>query len=163
MKNLRERAISSKLFDEAAALGFVTQILFQTPRNAFRLAAISSQVWPAIRLGQIDILFTNRGVAIGYAIWAFLSDEVSLQVSTDANRILHLSEWNEGANLWIMDFVATRGSSRQLAAQLAEESLITYRSARAIRRNSDGSIKRIMKINLPAHARGPDSMNLIGA
>jgi len=130
----------------AAQLGFITKILFQSPRVAFRIASISSQIWPAIQLGQSAIFFTQQGVPFGYAIWAFLSDEVSAEVAQDDKRLLHLSEWNEGTNLWIMDFLTTRGDVFRLASKLRRSHLMQHDRFRGIRRNADGTIKKIVDI-----------------
>lgn len=44
--------------------------------------------------------------------WAFLADDVEVRWRSQTTGMWHLSEWNEGDTLWIVDFVALPGSLR---------------------------------------------------
>lgn len=129
----------------AAQLGFVAQILFNTPRKAYRIATLSVWVWPAILLEQIEVFFNERGAPVGYATWAHLSDETAGDLVRE-DRVLHLSEWNEGLNLWIIDIVAPAGDAGVIALKLRSGRFAGAQRARAVRRDADGRIRRIVDL-----------------
>ena len=134
--------------DFATALGFVTQLLYATSRREFPISAISRWLVPPIRLGQFSLVFDASSNPVGYATWAYLSDEVSKMMEVDAIALMHLSEWNEGLNLWIVDFVALPGFARSLARHLRGEALRHAKEARALKRGSDESLIRIRTFKL---------------
>jgi len=94
--------------------GEFVRILTGTARATFKLVSIEHFVMPAIRLGQYQIVYNKRGVPVAYMCWAFLSDEVCNEYLSGSDRLLHISEWNEGANLWVMDIVSPYGFTREL-------------------------------------------------
>jgi hemolysin-activating ACP:hemolysin acyltransferase len=106
---------------------------------------VGAWIWPAVRLSQIDFCFDTRGAPLAYATWAFLSDEVSIDFATNERRLLHLSEWNEGANLWIIDVVSPVGAMRMMAARLKQRFRAQPR-VRALHRGEDGAIRRVLDI-----------------
>lgn len=97
-------------------LGYVTHILLQTERRIFQIGTIEVFLSPAMRLNQITIAFDGR-TPTGYLTWAYLSDEVLQSVTVNPERILHITEWNEGVNLCFMDCVILYGSARRLLKQ----------------------------------------------
>ncbi|HWU78854.1 MAG TPA: toxin-activating lysine-acyltransferase [Caulobacter sp.] len=131
-----------------AQLGFATELLFETERRQFRIAAIQAQIWPAIRLGHIEFDFDLRGAPSAYLMWAFVSDEVLAELQSDPARLLHLSEWNEGHNLWLVDIVAPRGGARRLLSRLRVERFADHDVAHATRRDAGGAIRKVVNLNL---------------
>jgi cytolysin-activating lysine-acyltransferase len=136
----------------SAALGFVLQLLFDTTRKTFSIAAILRQVVPALQLKQIEFCFDARGNPVGYATWAYLTDEVAENICRDDRKLLHLSEWNEGTHIWIIDFVAPYGQAHILARQMRRGRLAAAGRIRAVRRNADGSLRRLADLHLSPSA-----------
>lgn len=124
-------------------LGAIVKLLLSTPRKAFRIGALEPQVLPALDLNQACVLRDHRGVISGYALWAFVSDAVLAELIADPMRLLHRSEWNEGLNLVVTDFVAPAGRARSLARRLLSVELSGFDFAIGIRR--DRAIPRIMR------------------
>jgi len=117
-------------------LGAIVKTLLATPRKAFRIGALEAQVLPALEVNQALVLRDKRGSVEGYALWAFVSDSVLHELLTDPMRLLHRSEWNEGLNLVIMDFVARGGGARALARRLRTTELRGFGRAYGIRRTA---------------------------
>jgi len=96
---------------------------------------------PPIRLGQIAFSFTSHGIATGYVVWAYLTDEVAAEVAVKAGRTLQLGEWNEGTRLWIMDVVAPFGNVAALLRVLRPR-LQGHDRAWTIRSDRPGALVR---------------------
>ncbi|WP_081072106.1 toxin-activating lysine-acyltransferase [Burkholderia cepacia] len=74
----------------------------------YELARLTAWILPAIELRQIKVFFDASGNPVGFVTWAFLSDDVSRTVARGGG-ISHLSEWNEGRDLWLIDLSIRRG------------------------------------------------------
>lgn len=129
------------------ALGSVARVLLETPRRQFSLGAIAVQVLPAIQLGQIAFCFDGRARPVGYATWAFLTERVAMELEADPTRVLHVSEWNEGSVLWIMDFVAPMGHALELARTVRDR-LPSARVFRGARWSAGGAIRRAVRFRV---------------
>lgn len=126
--------------------GSIMQILLNTERKTFKLISIALQTMPALRVNQLCVIRNSRGEPIGYAIWAFLSDEVAAEMQANPDRLLHYSEWNEGLNAWIIDFVALPGFARALASALRHGPLKGFNRFKGIRTRPDGSIRKVVDV-----------------
>jgi len=107
-------------------VGNVVRILLHTSRATFKIGSIEAQTRPAIKLRQVHFLYDERGSPIAYATWAFLEPSTGSELVEDGSRFLHFSEWNEGTELWIMDFVAPFGHALKLAQHLRRGPLKGY-------------------------------------
>ena len=124
---------------QAAQLGFAVQLLLHTPRATFAMAAMSAWLIPAIRLQQIAFLFDpHSGRPRAYATWAFLTPEVSRALADDPLRLLHLSEWNEGLEPWVMDVVAPFGGAGLLLRTMRRGVLADIPNVRGFGRRQRG-------------------------
>jgi len=130
----------------SVCLGALMQILMSTERQNFKLVSIIVQTLPAVRLNQVCVHRNVRGEPVAYAMWAFLSEEVAAEMRADPGRILHYSEWNEGLELWIIDFVALPGFALPLATQLRRGILRGLRKAHGVRTRADGSVRRRVRV-----------------
>ncbi|WP_443750085.1 toxin-activating lysine-acyltransferase [Asticcacaulis solisilvae] len=130
----------------ACDLGSVTQILFDTERRAFRIYALAAQIWPAIRLRQIQIILNERGVPVGYAVWAFLTQKTAQAMVLRDNFLPHLSEWNEGDQLWLIDVVAPYGHLKALVKTLRNQTFSRFSHVNAVKRHKDGRVKAVVRL-----------------
>ncbi|WP_170912713.1 toxin-activating lysine-acyltransferase [Xanthomonas axonopodis] len=125
-------------------VGTATSLMLQTKEYPhFALACVKVWLYPPILMKQIRFFYDYRGQPIGYATWAFLSDDVVDRLKNDPRFILHDSEWNEGSNVWVMDFVAISGYSRNLVAKLAEVEFLDCALVKSARRRPDGKLGRV--------------------
>ena len=103
-------------------LGEIITLMLQTPAySRYPIGSIGAWIQPAIFHQQARVFRDTRDVPVGYVTWAFLSPEVAVACSAQANRILHFSEWNEGDQLWLMDFLALPGWGRHLVNAIKNE------------------------------------------
>ncbi|MBZ3269597.1 toxin-activating lysine-acyltransferase [Xanthomonas perforans] len=109
----------------------------------YALACVKVWLYPPILMRQIRFFYDYRGQPIGYVTWAFLSDDVVDKLKHDPRFILHDSEWNEGCNVWIMDFVAISGYARDLVGKLAESEFLDCALVKSARRRTDGTLGRV--------------------
>lgn len=94
--------------------------------------------------GQYHLFKDGSGNLVGYMTWAFLADDTERRLVGDPAVLLHLSEWNEGDRLWILDFVVLNQDVRRYVA-LARQVLAPHEQARSLRRREDGSLRKVMR------------------
>jgi len=74
--------------------------------------------------------------------WALLAEDTEERLIHDPRVLFHLSEWNEGERLWIMDLVLIDGSVRESLKE-ACSLFPNFRSAKSLRRRKDGTVRRV--------------------
>ncbi len=94
----------------------------QDLRNLFRLVS------PAVSHRKIQFFYNDNGMVVGYIIWATLSDKNHALMQEQDVR-LHLSDWNEGTHLWILDVVAPYGHFRDIVQKLMTKTFACHTSA----------------------------------
>ncbi|WLA12161.1 toxin-activating lysine-acyltransferase [Xanthomonas translucens] len=125
-------------------VGTATSLMLQTKEYPhFSLACIKVWLYPPILMRQIRFFYDYRGQPVGYVTWAFLADDVVERLKFDPRFMLHDSEWNEGGNAWVMDFVAMPGYARDLVAELTETEFLEYELVSSARRRPDGRLGRV--------------------
>ena len=79
--------------------------MLQSPlHRRHQIASLAVWLEPALLLEQLAIVHDERGVPLGYVAWALVTPEVLIRLVSSPLTLLHISEWNEGECLWIMDF-----------------------------------------------------------
>lgn len=112
------------------AFGAIGRLIASTGYRSLKLGSVEAQLVPPIRLRQVRMMFGPKRIPLAFASWAFVSASVSDELRANPNRLLHLSEWNEGTILWIMDFVAIRGRAGDLARSLRDQLAVDHDEAR---------------------------------
>jgi len=98
-------------------LGEVAAVMLQSPlHRRHQIASLAVWLEPALLLEQLAIVHDERGVPLGYVAWALVTPEVLIRLVSSPLTLLHISEWNEGECLWIMDFGCRPGFARGVAA-----------------------------------------------
>lgn len=147
---LEEERLTQATHDHRfAQLGQAMQLLFKTERRKYSIASAYLWLWPAVRLNQIVYTAGRSGVWTGYATWAYFTSESATSFVKSDPPFLHVSDWNEGDELWIVDFVAPFGHARALAGQLRSRLSRDFKEARHVRRNSDGNVIGTRILRLP--------------
>jgi cytolysin-activating lysine-acyltransferase len=93
-------------------------MIFDSRMRSWDIKHTFDRIWPAIRLGQVEFLYNSNGMAIAFATWAFLSEDVATQFVQDPQMRLDMDQWNEGSQLWIIDFFSIRGRARDLCRKM---------------------------------------------
>ena len=94
---------------------------------ALRLAEV------AIALDQIKIYFGIDGNPVAFISWALLSDDVEDRILRTKSMRLHISEWNEGEALWIVDFVSSARCASQILCDLRDGEFRKHERVRYLR------------------------------
>lgn len=89
-------------FDPLAA---ICRIMMLSPSHRqFRIADLEWLILPPLRLGQLQ-LFRVDGLIVGYASWAYLSDDVVRDFTSKGSLQLGIEDWKSGDNLWLIDLL----------------------------------------------------------
>lgn len=134
----------------SANFGHAARVLVSSARRTDALKDLGIHLWPAVRLNQIGFLYNSKGSPVAFATWAFVTDEVAQSMLADPNYCMDISEWNEGDQLWLVDFVAPFGEARNLVRKLFAAYLPGAWHVRGIRRYADGRQPRVVDFNLKA-------------
>jgi cytolysin-activating lysine-acyltransferase len=124
-------------------VGLAATVMGRSPQYCeYPIACIQLWLEPAIRHNQIKFFRNESGVAVGYITWAWLAEETEFRLIHDRNVLLHISEWNEGDRLWILDFVLLSGDLRARLKDVA--SLFKDKQfAKSLRRRDDGAVRKV--------------------
>lgn len=124
--------------DFAQKLGFISALMALHPKyRTYPIVCLQAWIMPALAHDQARIFFDEKGGAVGYITWGYLGLDVADRWIKDPNVLLHFSEWNEGGELWIMDFFAVPGFAKIILNEIRknmfgdEEFAKSYRRARA--------------------------------
>ncbi|MBU6338512.1 MAG: toxin-activating lysine-acyltransferase [Rickettsiales bacterium] len=127
-------------------LGDVTALFLNSDYHKnFRIVNMWKEVVVPLTNGQYRIYYNKQNLPTVFVSWAFMSDEVSEKYQT-GNYSLNHDEWKSGNNLWLMDFIAPFGDAKKIFADLYENVFGKEHKAKFIRRNHDGSVRRIVKL-----------------
>ena len=121
----------------SANFGHAARVLTSSARRSLALHDLGIRLWPAVRLNQIGILYDSKGSPVAFATWAFVTEEVAQSMLADPDYRMDISEWNEGDQLWLVDFVAPSGEARNLVRKLWSTYLLGDWRVRGIRRYAE--------------------------
>ena len=102
----------------SSGYGYCALLLMLTGGAGLPILNVYHRVYCPIRLDQILFLFQADGSPAAYATWAYVSDTTLAGLADGTQTSLHMSEWNEGTNLVIMDLVARQGMAQNIASRL---------------------------------------------
>lgn len=125
-------------------LGMISMVHAKTSSHKHvPLSAIESMYLPAIQHRQVAIYHDEDLNPVGYLIWAIFSKQARQKYI--AGKVLHLSEWNDGNELWILDFCALRGRLKYIRRSI--RSLFSGKTVHYIRMSSGA--RRLISFELP--------------
>jgi hemolysin-activating ACP:hemolysin acyltransferase len=114
----------------AEKLGLAMQVIFRRGCYLdYPLASIKAWLYPAAQLQQLHIFIGKDRRLLGYMTWAWFDVETEARWRRGQIGMLHISEWNEGDRLWILDLVAMPGNGRLcawLASSLFPEGTVAH-------------------------------------
>lgn len=129
--------------DRYARLGYVAGLLATIPRRP--KMPMEAALWladVAISVEQIKLYFARDGQPVAYASWALLAEEVERRIARLGFPLLHVSEWNEGSLLWIVDLVAPYGHLPYVLCDLRDEVFSEHQKACYLRTKGEGHVAR---------------------
>ena len=119
--------------------------LMATSKQYRAFPIVSLHVWidPPIVTNQLAIFYDSYSSnPVGYITWALLAPDVEHRWLNDPKVLLHISEWNEGDNLWIMDSLALPGYCEDIVKFIQQTMFAGYSQARSLRRRADGTVRK---------------------
>ena len=123
-------------------MGLVAELSGKSSYRFLPIARFAAWVSPAIAHRQIKFAFDESGNPIAYWTWAWLAPDVSKRMTGDPRALLHESEWNEGSELWIMDFIVLSGHLMDVIRYIQEVQFPGLSQAFSVRRHRDGTLKK---------------------
>lgn len=131
--------------DYVVALGAITSVMMRSPSYCqYPIACIHEWIRPPILHDQYQLFSDAGGNTVGYMTWAYLAEDAEGRLLHDPAVLFHLSEWNEGDRLWVMDFVVINHDVRHCLRE-ALTRLGGCGEVRWLRRHDDGSIRKTMR------------------
>ncbi|CUH80085.1 toxin-activating lysine-acyltransferase [Tropicibacter naphthalenivorans] len=130
--------------DVYASAGFALELLArsryhkQYPLNTY----FHTEIFPALRRGQSRVYLTEQGVPTAMVTWAWLSEEVQQEVHS-TGRALRAAEWTCGDRLFFNDWITPYGNIREVLHDMLHVVFPDTAEATSLRRNQDGSVRRI--------------------
>lgn len=124
-------------------IGMAAAVMAQSPPYCeYPIVCIPLWIEPAIRHQQIHFFLDALGNVCGYVTWAWLAEDAEYRFIHDPEVLLHISEWNEGDRLWLIDFLVLDGSAK---TRIRETMALFDGSgvAKSLRRREDGTVRKI--------------------
>lgn len=136
-----------KTKQHAEYCGYVSFLQSMTPlRASYPAQYIRETILPALEHKKIKFYFNKNGKAVGYIIWAHIAADVEERFFRSGKMNLHLSEWNEGHSLWILDLVAPFGNLKHILKDLRDSVFKSEKKVRFYRtKNSKIMTKEISR------------------
>lgn len=105
--------------DHMLRLGYACHIMSGFKSHQLKTVTYGRTVIrPALRNDQIRFYFDAEGSPVGYVVWAYLADDTVARIRRTGEVDLHASEFAEGKQLWIVDFLVAPGRFRHALADL---------------------------------------------
>ncbi len=132
-------------------LGIFTNICYndKTIYRHINITDMARIFLPPIRLGQFAIWITEKKEPFAFMTWALLDDKREKLLLDDSYIKPVAEDWQSGQKLWLMDFVSPYGNVAPLLYQAREILFSEHKICYAVRRNVDGSIKKIKRYPIP--------------
>lgn len=131
-------------FDLYSALGAAVDAMARSDEYCqYPMACVTLWVEPAIWHEQIHFFRDDSGQVCGYMTWAWLAEDTERRLLQDSNVVLHISEWNEGERLWILDFLVHTGDVRRWIRE-ARALFGEVTEAKSLHRRDDGSVRKVV-------------------
>ena len=115
----------------------------------FQIACQSIWISPPILHRQIEFFRSDEGRPIGYITWAYLAPDVENRLLTDPQFSLHISEWKEGANLWVIDLAAPHGRVKDFLREICQRTFSREHEINYVRRFQNGLVRKKVRIRNP--------------
>lgn len=130
-------------FDALAAMGMAIQLLStSTYHSQFTLSDyLPIEIIPPLKFRQLQCFVGSDGEPLGMVSWAWLSKLTQKNVH-QYGRVLQGTEWQSGKYLFFNDWVVDANIFRLVVSHIKNK-VFPNEVASSLRRNADGSIRRI--------------------
>ena len=108
---------------------------------------LNQWILAAIAHGQLQVFFNEDDFPVGFIAWAFLEKDVQLRLIDNPNSLLHMSEWTEGIEPWIIDCVALPGFYKSIIKSAAQTCFKDYPQVGYVRRRLNSNRITLGRMN----------------
>jgi hemolysin-activating ACP:hemolysin acyltransferase len=137
---------------QASWIGFACGLMSRSKvHSKYEMLYLRKIIEPAIKHQFIKFYFNAHGESIGYVIWAFVAADVEKRFLESGTWDLHISEWNEGDQLWIIDLVAPFGNIKEILCDLRDAVFLNFKIVRYFRIKRNKSISKEIIRNNKCH------------
>ncbi len=106
--------------DKVEAMGHGVWLMTQVPTHKHLfLVDLEWALMPPIALGQFR-LWRDKGMPVGLATWAYLSEEVEKRMLESGVNKLAPQDWKSGDRLWVMDMLFPFGGADLAKKEMME-------------------------------------------
>lgn len=132
-------------FDALAALGMaIQQLATSAYHQKFKLSYyLPIEILPPLMAKQVQCYVGLDGNPLGLVTWAWLSKPVQTDLHS-SGRALEAVEWSEGFRLFFNDWITEPAAFRAAMTHMTERKF-PDEIASSLRRNPDGSVRRVNK------------------
>jgi hemolysin-activating ACP:hemolysin acyltransferase len=107
---MSEHKLPGNLRRRYQKLGIVMELYAQAKRGrAFNGELPLSWIYPLVRLKQVSIMDDKEGLPCACIAWGFLTDATLARLGHSSDKAVHISEWNDGRDLCVLDAVSNIG------------------------------------------------------
>lgn len=141
------RNVSAATSEHSVAdrLGWAMYVIFgRGCYMEYPIAALKMWLLPPAKLSQLHLFVDSGNKLLGYMTWAWFSAETEQRWKAQTLETIHISEWNEGDRLWIIDFVTLPGYTElclKLAPLAFPEGTVAYSLSRRVHDPSVATIE----------------------
>ena len=134
---------------KSAAFGFIVELISQSDyHSSWSMKQFYFHFLPPLSNDQAIIYFDKDSKPLGVMTWAFLDEEISAYM-VDPRFVLQANQWDGGNVLWFVDVICPFGHVYSMISEVVDpclnicHRLKTFDSVRSIRRNMDGSPRKV--------------------
>lgn len=104
--------------DKVAALGHGVWLMSQVPTHKhFFIADLEWMLVPPVAVGQFR-LWLEKTLPVGFATWAFLSEDAEKRIKEGGIRRLAPNDWKSGDRIWLMDLITPFGGRDEAVKEI---------------------------------------------
>ncbi|WP_234803957.1 toxin-activating lysine-acyltransferase [Ensifer adhaerens] len=122
-------------------LGMMVAIGMSSDYRNWSLSEVGDNLVPALLAEQYKIYFDENGKPLAFLTWALVDNECH-EALLCHGRNPPPDRWTSGENLWFIDIVAPFGGTLHIIRDI-QRNHFPHVHAHSIKRNQDGSIKRV--------------------
>ncbi|EFO28655.1 RTX toxin activating protein [Roseibium sp. TrichSKD4] len=129
--------------DYYASTGFALELLAQSPYHKQHKLGdyFRTEILPALWANQARFYVTEEGMPTAMVTWAWLNEDVEKDIHA-TGRALTGEEWKCGDRLFFNDWITPYNNIREVVHDMTHN-IFPDEKATGLRRNSDGSIRRV--------------------
>ena len=137
--------------DNYASAGFALELLARSPYHRQQKLGdyYRTEILPAIWTQQIRFYLTEEGVPAAMVTWAWVNEDVEKDLHA-TGRSLGQGEWQCGKRMFMNDWVPPYGGLGHYVRDMMDNVFPNVEFASSMRRNLDGSVRRINRWHRPA-------------